>query len=139
MPATVGSAPRNELLGESLGEADGADLGRDRSGVVRNSLDRGADLAALVRDDGEAGARLAVLRLPDRAAVDEEYAGVLPDPGFVGVPEDEHIAVGLGGDAREGALVAVFEQVLVHLPRRAVDEPDALASELQAQVEGEVA
>jgi hypothetical protein len=33
----------------------------------------------------------------------------------------------------------VFEQVLVHLPRRAVDEPDAFAAEFEAEVEGQLA
>lgn len=55
------------------------------------------------------------------------------------VSEQEDVAVGELRDPLERARRPIFEQVLVHLPRRAVNESDALPAELEAKVEGQVA
>jgi hypothetical protein len=103
----------DQLVGQVTRQADIADLVGDALGVVGYALDRHAQVAVALLEQREAAARVAVLRLPDRAAVDEEHAAVLADPGLVRVPEEEDVAVGELGDPLEGARRSVVEQVLV--------------------------
>jgi hypothetical protein len=66
----------------------------------------------------------------------EERASVFPDPWLVRVPEEEDVALGDLGDPFERAGGPVFEQVLVHLGRRAVDEADALPASWKRRSKG---
>src|SRR5256885_16734993 len=68
----------DKLLAVFARKACGGDLARDGARVVVGALDRHPHLARDDLEQRERGARIAVLRLPDRAAVDEQHSPVLP-------------------------------------------------------------
>ena len=83
------------------------------------------------------GARIAVFRFSDTAVIDEEDTLDLTHPRLMGVPKDEHIRIRALRNARQGARIPIFEQVLIHPPRRAVHQAEAPALRLEANLRDE--
>src|SRR5215207_5871707 len=81
-------------------------------------------LAPIAAQDRERGPRVAVLRLADRPAVHEQHSPMLAHPRLVRVAEDQHGRLLGRSEALVEAVRLLLEEVLVHLPRRAVHEVD---------------
>ena len=116
--------PRGAACPRTRRQTGRADLGRDRLGVVSDPLDGDVYTVRGRCEEGEGATRVAVLGLADRAAIDEQHPAVLPDPRLVRVPEHEHRVRLRRGEALVQARGLVLEQILVDLPRRAVDQVD---------------
>src|SRR5829696_5121420 len=129
----------DQLLGELARQTRGGDLDSHGLGVVRDPLDRHLQLAPIAAQDRERGPRVAVLRLADRPAVHEQHSPMLAHPRLVRVAEDQHGRLLGRSEALVEAVRLLLEEVLVHLPRRAVHEVDRPLPHLEAQVEGQLA
>ena len=133
-----GYAASTSCSAYSPGSPAASDLPGHGLRVIGDSLERCRHLAGVVEfEDREPRPWVGVLGLADRAAVDEQHAGVFMNPRLVGVPERENIAVRAPGYPLERPRGLVLEQVLVDLPRRAVNEPYIPGAEPEPQVEGQ--
>ena len=88
-------------------------------------------------DESPAGSRIAVLGLAGRTVVDEARRPDRLVVGAMGVAADDDVGVRVGRDPGEGRVGLVLVEILVHLPRAAVNQQEPEAVGLEADLRRE--